>query len=113
MKANEFVKKFGLVKSRDVVKNAPKDDCSYSIEIGIYLDRYAFSKYEVYIDEIKRLVESWDLVELCGGLKLAKRILKKAYTQFNTMVSVVWNDKPFQCTIQKLEQAIADVESCQ
>lgn len=65
-----------------------------------------------FIIKLKRLVESHELVDNFGGIKRAKRILKKSYTSFNTMVSVVWNDKPFQCTIEKLEQAIADVESC-
>lgn len=101
MKANEFVKKFGLVKSRDVVKNAPKDDCSYSIEIGIYLDRYAFSKYEVYIDELKRLVESHDLVESYDGLFEAKIYADSEYRSLSAP----------QIT-KRLKQAIADVESC-
>lgn len=100
MRANEFVKKFGLVKSRDVVKNAPKDDCSYSIEIGIYLDRYAFSKYEVYIDDLKRLVESHELVEACGGIDVVKRHLKEGNV-------FRFEEKPL------MRQAIADVESCQ
>ena len=102
MRANEFVKEFGLVKSRDVVKNAPKDDCSYSIEIGIYLDRYAFSKYEVYIDDLKRLVESHNLVVRFGGLYMAKA---------DVMDSDGWEKtSPYW---MKIQQAIADVESCQ
>jgi len=63
--------------------------------------------------DLKRLIESHELVGNFGGLKRAKRILKKSYTSFNTMVSVVWNDKPFQCTVQQLEQAVSDVEACQ
>ena len=63
------------------------------------------------LKDLKQLVDAWELVHNFGGLKRAKRILKKAYTQFNAMVSVVWNDKPFQCTIEQLEQAIELVES--
>ena len=102
MRANEFVKEFGMVKSRDVVKNAPKDDCSYSIEIGTYLDRYAFSKYEVYIDDLKRLVESHNLVGRFGGLYMVKADVMDLDGWEKT--SPYW---------MKIQQAIADVESCQ
>ena len=105
MKANEFVKKFGLkLAQRDI---AALD--SGFIKHDDFSEHYGFD----ILDDLKRLVESHELVSNFGGLKRAKRILKKAYTSFNTMISVVWNDKPFQCNIQKLENAIADVESCQ
>ena len=96
MKANEFVKENGIEKCKRIL-----DDLTDQGHNG---DFYK---------ELKRLAESHELVSNFGGLKRAKRILKKAYTSFNTMISVVWNDKPFQCNIQKLENAIADVESCQ
>ena len=101
MKANEFVKKFGVERAKQMV-NA--DDSVPAL---------VFATTKVSILDLKRLAESHELVSNFGGLKRAKRILKKAYTSFNTMISVVWNDKPFQCNIQKLENAIADVESCQ
>ena len=96
MKENEFVKENGIEKCKRIL-----DDLTDQGHNG-----------DFYKD-LKRLVESHELVSNFGGLKRAKRILKKAYTSFNTMISVVWNDKPFQCNIQKLENAIADVESCQ
>ena len=95
MKANIFLKENGLKKCSRIVEDL--------IEQG---NDGEFVKY------LKRLVDSHELVSNFGGLKRAKRIIKKAYTSFNTMISVVWNDKQFQCTIQQLEQAIADVESC-
>lgn len=91
MNAVEFVKKFGYKHNAVNLKYLP-------------LNQHA---------ELERLVESHKLVSNFGGLKRAKRIIKKAYTSFDTMISVVWNDNPFQCNIQKLEQAISDVESCQ
>ena len=113
MKAIEFVKKFGWGWAKDVVNNQPKTDAQI---FNPYNQKYSSSyniKKGVSVAWLKRIVESHELVSNFGGLKRAKRILKKAYTSFNTMISVVWNDKPFQCNIQKLENAIADVESCQ
>ena len=123
MKANEFVKKFGWGWAKRVIEltigNSWADH--YDIKedsIGTAGTIYSKKLCEhndnfVCLRNLKRLVDSHELVSNFGGLKRAKRILKKAYTSFNTMISVVWNDNPFQCTIQKLEQAIADVESCQ
>ena len=68
--------------------------------------------FDDFYYDLKRIIESHELVSNFGGLKRAKRILKKSYTQFNTMVSVVWNDRPFQCTVQQLEQSVSHVESC-
>lgn len=107
MKANEFVKKFGLEHTKYLIEDTELSEFAiHSSCAGKY------SMDTVSAEDLKRLVESYELVSNFGGLKRAKRILKKAYTSFNTMVSVVWNDKPFQCNIQKLENAIADIESC-
>lgn len=66
----------------------------------------------VELCDLKTLVDAWELVEKFGGLKRAKRILKKSYKTWGMCVSVVWNDKPFQCSLQELDQAIELVESC-
>ena len=102
MKANEFVRKFGLDEAKRIIRDK---------EIK---GRYRhLNVCHVDLVELYEIVESHELVKSFGGLKRAKRILKKSYTQFNTMVSVVWNDNPSQCNIENLEQAIADVESTQ
>lgn len=117
MKANEFVRNKGFKTAKLIT------DCWVDYpETDVYLPdmmEYTFIAIEptencpfVSLRDLKRLIESYELVGNFGGIKRAKRILKKSYKSFNTMVSVVWNDKPFQCTIEKLEQAIADVESC-
>ena len=72
MKANEFVKKVGI----EAVK-------SY---IAAYKDHLT--------DELKRLVESHELVEKLGGLDEAKIYVPDGYKS------------------ERLKQAIADVESC-
>lgn len=109
MKANEFVKKYGVGEAADFLDWIEKNksiDAPDEFDVTVFGDRVSYKP-------LKRIVKSHELVSNFGGVKRAKRILKKSYTSFNTMVSVVWNDKPFQCTIERLEQAIADVESCQ
>ena len=82
MKANEFVKKFGWGEAIKTVKA--------SNHIGI-------DESIVDIGELKRLVESHELVVFCGGLDIAKE-LDSDFCGDN------FND---------IQKAIADVESCQ
>ena len=79
MKANEFFKAMGL----KAVKQFLENDNIRTKEMS---------------DELKRLVESHDLVESFGGVEMANRYL----------------DENLECEDSKtLRQAIADVESCQ
>lgn len=97
MKANKFVRKFGLGWARDVVNNQPKTDAQI---FNPYNQKYSSNysiKNGVSVAFLKRLVESHDLVELCGGLSSAK--------DFLIARSNGRNDK-------RLTQAIDDVESC-
>lgn len=82
MKANEFVKKFGWEVAATDLRNHEK----YGTRSILYI-------YE----DLKRLVESWELVDSYGGLDELK--------EFLSTLSMEPNDY--------LKQAIADVESCQ
>ena len=84
MKANEFVKKHGL----EYAKHIAYEDSVILVDLDY--------------SDLKRLVESHELVESKGGLIKAKEILA---------------DNPVWCSGSKrysspLERAIADVESC-
>ena len=92
MKAVEFIKKFGWDYAKERL-----DYCKNARLVGMEID-------------LKRYVDAYELVQKFGGIKRAKRILRKSYLSWNNRVSVVWNDNPFQCTIQQLEEAIALVE---
>ena len=97
MKANEFFKKFGIVKARKVVIGHPN-----WVVYKFY--NYDFEKEDGEYDEVclvdlKRLVESHVLVESYGGLEKAK--LRCYPAKHLTMESY-----------HKLKQAISDVESC-
>lgn len=89
MKANEFIKKYGL-------------DCAKQ-ELIVIQD---------YIDDLKRLIKAHDLVEKLGGLEVCKQKIEKAkLIPKNRFICFV--DKE-GCEVRDyiLKQAIADVEGC-
>ena len=81
MKAVDFVKKFGWLLSKAFAENWS--------DLAIH---YGFN-----IDDLKRLIESWELVEEYGGLSEALGFIRYA---------------PIVPEIRKLRDAIEDVESC-
>ena len=84
MRANEFVKKFGW----DVAKHKA-DELKIIENMG--------DKLSIEDNTLIRLVESWDLVELCGGLEVAKNL--------DTTLLTGW--------VESVDKAILDVEACQ
>ena len=87
MKANEFVKKFGwdnAVSMIDFLENRSRNKSQDKIDM---------------LNDLKRLVESHELVEKHGGLENAKDDEDMA--------------NGFGLGHKGLKQAIADVESCQ
>lgn len=95
MKANDFVKKYGWEEAKKVIKNAHWEDISYGN--GHYYSN-SCSKDDVLLDDLKRLIESHDLLEKLGGLDKAEDF----YNSFGTPSGE-----------HRIYQAIADVESCQ
>ena len=119
MKANEFVKKFGWCVARDVLSKAPLCAHKFDVVDGkvIYLQKVEDSLYwynqprkqydhfsmdcEKYLlADLKRLVESLELVEVYGGLEDAKKELQRQ--------SILRWINP---ETEGLRVAIADVES--
>lgn len=104
MKANEFVKKFGLEQSIEAVKNMPKDwdYCCLRIPDFELQKRVSCIADCVDMDDLKRLVESHDLVESYGGL-----VGSKDEFDFVVLLGGATDEK-----CMRLKQAILDVESC-
>ena len=120
VKANEFVKKFGLGAAKDILKNKRSwidkksgrkltdnsfvlKSKTYEYAIGtLYMGNFSdYDENSYRVDEVnllllKRLVESHELVEKLGGLDIARKEAHKNCFVFNV----------------KLLRAIADVESC-
>lgn len=125
MKANEFVKKFGWEKSKEVVNyrdnhaerthvykfNKSCVDSSV-LKSGAYLYTESYNEYAVNVDDLKRLVESWELVQV--GLPELKKAMfsdsKDLEYVKNWLLTV--SEKLLTEKGIKLKQAIADVESC-
>ena len=103
MKANEFVKSFGW-SSLEIAKTLPKFNrykyvIFYADEIDFSNEFHAGRKsYMFEVIEVKRLVESHELVKEHGSLGRAKEYADSAYTAPEVA--------------ERLHAAIADVESC-
>ena len=98
MKANEFVKKHGLNKAKVLLSTQGKTIANlkseYTAEQLKEYQGYIVSDDLMSLVELKRLVESHELVENWGGLDDAKFALQLVRYP------------------ERLKQAIADVESC-
>lgn len=95
MKANEFVKKFGLDEAEIAIEDCKDNDLilfqhNETLESGM-VDRR----------ELKRLVESHELIDKVGGMDKAKLLLRMR-------IAAELYD-----SADEIEKAIADVESCQ
>ncbi|MEL4775769.1 hypothetical protein ACFZ8Q_16170 [Acinetobacter baumannii] len=82
MKATKLIRDKGLQYAKEIVDSAPSNatewnegyefQCGQSVEISP-ADR---EKYFVDLVELKRLVESLDLIEELGGMKVIKKHLR-------------------------------------
>lgn len=88
MKANEFVKQYGINEAKRIIPICEKQGAGLTV-----------SGYRVNLDDLKRLVESHDLIKDYCGLTRAKEHAESNYTAPELKAA--------------LKQAIFDVESCQ
>lgn len=92
MKANEFVKKFGWYEAKRIINPPFKG----------YLPQVDVDNVDFSFEDLKRLTESHELINIYDGLDVAKDCL--TVENFKRKNLKHWN---------RLKQAIADVESCQ
>lgn len=115
MNAIQFIKENGVEKAREVVDGAPENSICYDLEHGkhvAYEDTsiaMCFLKNRfIDLSDLKRLVESVDLVKSYGGIINAKNeliLLQKHLNNTFGYVTIITSEK-----IENLEQAIADYE---
>lgn len=98
MKPEQFIREYGVEKAREVVEGAPDGHKGYNGAINQYTRGVWFSR-DVMLSDLKRLVESVDLVESWGGIEDLK-LYDLSHCK----------DKP-ESAGYKLLQAIADYES--
>lgn len=101
MRANDFVRRYGWGYAKEIVRKLSVNDTFY-LNIG----------GEIIIEDLKRLVESHELVESFGGLDLAKECLSQLPNKHQSY-TLTRDDTGKTTQSFKLQQAIADVESCQ
>ena len=87
MKANEFVKNFGVERAKQIV------NADHSVHALV------FATTKVSLLDLKRLIESHELVKACGGIEAVNQHLKEGNV-------FRFEEKPL------MRQTIADVESC-
>lgn len=105
MNAINFIKQHGVEKARDVVEGAPAI-CTYVEEYPLGVRYYRSDigfNMAIKISDIKRLVESVDLIGEYGGLYGAIDFIS-GYTEEQLA-------KPIYSPMLRLKQAIADYES--
>ena len=108
MKPEQFIREFGVEKAREVVEGAPDLSLFYDLEKQKHVLKestsiaMAFLKNRFLpIEDLKRLVESLDLVKDYGGIINAKMDVR--------YLDIDWDyDSPRRV---KLDQAIKDHES--
>ena len=102
MKANEFVKKFGVSITRYWIKEFT--------EINKLPDEMLNIEY---INDLKRIVNSHELVEPYKGLHCAKNTLGLLQSSMEIGLYHGMDGVDAATEIPRLKQAIADVEACE
>lgn len=116
MKANEFIKKFGVHIADRYVSDCASPDDRWFVHYGALIDGEDF-------DDLKRLVESHELVETLGGFERVKKAIDGkhiGYTHFylHSNGRYVFLDHYVDFIpdhaqhIGMFNKVIADVESC-
>ena len=108
MNAVQFIQQHGIEKARKVIEDAPDWAMSINFNNGVYYSRMEHKKGDTFLYDIKRLVDSLDLVESYGGIINAKNeliLLQKHLNKTFGYVTIITSEK-----IENLEQAIADYE---
>ncbi|HFF8930239.1 hypothetical protein [Acinetobacter baumannii] len=118
MKPEQFIREQGVEGAREVVEGAPDLSLFYDLEKQKHVLKestsiaMAFLKNRFLpIEDLKRLVESVELINLFGSIKIAKDKVKMADFNGFLLVSVPIENGLADVYIHKVEQAIRDHES--
>lgn len=126
MNAYEFVAEFGIEKAKEVLNGAPKNAQRYSH--GKYMKQgewtwwwsnhvnkwlqfekhiYSTSEFDVAVDlsELKQVVESFEIVEVLGGIEQAKLYI--SLNENTHSVMLIW----VMTSSKEITKAISDYES--
>lgn len=100
MKINEFIKRFGWLRAKQILKYS-KDNHKSFLADGMSVTYYDIDRDDLYsIKELRMFLDSRIVVDVYGGLNEAKNYLNSKCLK---------NDK----NSEYLRLAVLDVESCQ
>lgn len=121
MKANEFIKEYGLERAKEVLMGAPEwASHFYKDKPSLYSNRGDLDDGFISLVELKTAVDAYEIVNKVGGLELAQKQVEQAnkhgYQTISIEMEVKNKDgKVFQglgCFwVDKLEAAIKVVQS--
>jgi hypothetical protein len=107
MNATDFIKQHSVEKARKVVEGAPEWAMSINFNNGMYYSRMEHKKGDTFLYDIKRLVESVDLIGKYYSIDHAKNHynnMREALNQYQ------YENKDIEALSNELEKAIADYE---
>ncbi|EPQ1202343.1 hypothetical protein MZL57_000345 [Acinetobacter baumannii] len=102
MKPEQFIREFGLKKAREVVANQPKMNAThYRAKDKKYSSLFKPSPEIVYVADLKRLVESVEIIQFWHGIEWCKGLVED------------YKEEPIhkESYGHRIIQAIADYES--
>lgn len=111
MNAIQFVKEKGVDKARKVIDGAPEWAMSINFNNGMYYSRMEHKKGDTFLYDIKRLVESVDLIHANGGLNGTKNTITLFQSSLDLGLYHGVEGVNAEDEIPRLKQAIADYES--
>ena len=111
MNTIQFIKDHGVEKARKVIDGAPEWAMSINFNNGMYYSRMEHKKGDTFLYDIKRLVESVDLVNCNGGWNGTKNTVKLFQSSLDIGLYHGVEGVNAEDEIPRLKQAIADYES--
>ncbi|HAV5443957.1 hypothetical protein N3K59_18375 [Acinetobacter baumannii] len=119
MRAEQFIREYGVENVKTLIEDYEKDqfafksfdpaaDCCFDAGLCMGQEK---AWWDICIYDLKRLVESVELISLFGSIKIAKDKVKMADFNGFLLVSVPIENGLADVYIHKVEQAIRDHES--
>lgn len=90
MKPEQFIREYGVEKARDLLDQLHKLGCPDDMKITVINGMWQRTSNGFTYPELKRLVESVELVEVCGGLVEAKKKMNSESLRSATIEYVLY-----------------------
>ncbi|EXB44517.1 hypothetical protein J540_3243 [Acinetobacter baumannii 1440422] len=90
MKPEQFIREFGVKKARELLDQLHKLGCPDDMKITVINGMWQRTSNGFTYPELKRLVESVELVEVCGGLVEAKKKMNSESLRSATIEYVLY-----------------------